>query len=84
MVTLGLRATSPESQKARQISVMKKILEERSKMFSQEVCLGAKWGLGRVSTDFYVKSPFYSATQRGDILSVKLTGKILSLSATLM
>lgn len=38
MVTLGLRATSPASQKARQISVMKKILEERSKMFSQEVC----------------------------------------------
>ncbi len=38
MVTLGFRATSPESQKARKISVMKKILEERSKMFSHDVC----------------------------------------------
>mmetsp|Transcript_21735 Transcript_21735/g.35854 ORF Transcript_21735/g.35854 Transcript_21735/m.35854 type:complete len:96 (-) Transcript_21735:38-325(-) len=37
MVTLGFRATSPESQKARKISVMKKILEERSKMFSHDV-----------------------------------------------
>ena len=40
MVTLGFMATSPVSQKARQISVMKKILEERSKMFSQDVCHG--------------------------------------------
>ena len=39
MVTLGFIATSPESQKARKISVMKKILEERSKMFSHDVCV---------------------------------------------
>lgn len=48
MVTLGLRATSPESQNARQISVMKKILEERSKMFSHDV-----WGDLRARTSYY-------------------------------
>mmetsp|Transcript_32311 Transcript_32311/g.77240 ORF Transcript_32311/g.77240 Transcript_32311/m.77240 type:complete len:81 (+) Transcript_32311:2338-2580(+) len=37
MVTFGLSATSPESQKARQISVMKKILDERSNMFPHDV-----------------------------------------------
>lgn len=41
MVTFGFTATSAESQNARQISVMKKILEERSKMFSHDV-----WGRG--------------------------------------
>lgn len=44
MVTLGFRATSPESQKARKISVMKKILEERSKMFSHDVCFFVEVG----------------------------------------
>jgi hypothetical protein len=38
-VTFGLSATSPESQKARHISVMKKILADRSRILSHDVCV---------------------------------------------
>ncbi len=51
MVTLGLRATSPESQKARQISVMKKIFEERSKIFSQEVLIWRSVKIERIELE---------------------------------